>query len=431
MLPVIDTTIADKCCKIIVSCRLQVYKDEKFKILSPFKSCECNLISDKICLTSEEKNIIAKTYIGTHVDNIDELSQKNEFFPLLCSLYPGVENGDVKEFFNNPFNFYKNELDNLSMRNDEGKYKICSLALLVLFNNEMKETWFQGKVSDEQRNVIEDTCNACDINRSTSKAKLKKELDTLDGTFIYIKNGTYRALHDKLFDFLVHYFGQKMIECLIDHGDSDLVHERFIYQKSPDDKNSNIDFIIEIPKDFFQSYLKRFIKDWSAGKVTVVFNNNNMKVSSFREQLLHHLKQLDKSQQETLANIKDTVTPKEHYGLGSTPLVETCCNGYTDMVQWLLHKNADVDLCDNNGYSPLFCSISYEGHTDTVKLLLEKNPNVDLCDNDGRSPLFMASCYGHTDTVKLLLEKNPNVDLCDNDGQSPLFMASCYGHTDQ
>ncbi|XP_063416405.1 uncharacterized protein LOC134698047 [Mytilus trossulus] len=428
MLPVIDTIVADKCCKIIVSCRLQVYKDEKFKILLPFKSCECNLISDKICLTSEEKNIIAKTYIGTHVDNIDELSQKNEFFPLLCSLYPGVENGDVKEFFNNPFHFYKNELDNLSMRDDEGKYKICSLALLVLFNNEMKETWFQGKVSVEQRNIIEDTCNACDINRSTSKAKLKKELETLDGTFIYIKNGIYRALHDKLFDFLVHYFGQqKMIECLIDHGDSDLVHERFISQKSPDDKNSNIDFIIEIPKYFFQSYLKRFIKDWSAGKVTVVFNNNNMKVSSFREQLLHHLKQLDQSHQVTLANTQDTVTPKEHYG--TTPLTETCHKGYTDMVQWLLHKNADVNLCDTDGYSPLYWA-SYEGSTDVVKLLLEKNPNVDICDKECYSTLSWASLEGHTDVVKLLLEKNPNVDFCNMHGESPLYLATYKGHTD-
>ncbi|CAC5380611.1 unnamed protein product [Mytilus coruscus] len=68
LLPVINTIIADKCCKIIVSCRLQVYKDDKFNILSPFKSCECNLISDKLCLTSVEKTNIANAYIGTKHD---------------------------------------------------------------------------------------------------------------------------------------------------------------------------------------------------------------------------------------------------------------------------------------------------------------------------------------------------------------------------
>ncbi|XP_052079027.1 uncharacterized protein LOC127717426 [Mytilus californianus] len=461
LLPVIKTIIADKCCKIIVSCRLQVYKDEKFNILSPFKSCECNLISDKLCLTSVEKTNIAKTYIGTSMKDIHDLSSKCDFFPLLCSLYHEKKDVNVKEYFKNPFDVYKSELDRLSEHGDEGNYKICSLALCVLFNNQLKEKWFQGKMTDEQGQIIKDTCEACEIT-SIPKAKLKKALDTLDGTFIYKQNGIYRTVHDKLFDFLAHYFGQKMIECLIDHGDSDLVHERFIWQKSPDDKNSNIDFIIEIPDDYLESYLKRFIKDWSAGKVTDVFSNINMDVSSFRQKLLQYLLQLDKSQQVTLANTKDTVIPKEEYGSGTTPLVWTCYDGYTGMVQWLLHndvdvdqcrddrvtglnmasqerhtdiikllleRNPNVDLCNKNGCSPLYMA-SNKGNTDIVKLLLEKNPNVDLCNKNGCSPLYKASYKGHTDIVKLLLEKNPNVDLCNNDGYSPLYMASQNGHTD-
>ncbi|VDI62931.1 Hypothetical predicted protein, partial [Mytilus galloprovincialis] len=83
------------------------------------------------------------------------------------------------------------------------------------------------------------------------------------------------------------------------------------WQKSSDDKNSNIDFIIEIQiDDYLESYLQRFIKDWSAGKVTAVFSNNNMKVSSFRQKLLQYLLQLDKPQQVTLASTKDTVETK-------------------------------------------------------------------------------------------------------------------------
>ncbi|VDI14709.1 Hypothetical predicted protein [Mytilus galloprovincialis] len=87
LLPVIKTIIADKCCKIIVSCRLQVYRDDKFNILEPFKSCECNLMSDKLCLTAEERDSMASMYIDSSLDNIDKLSQNSEFFPLLCSLY--------------------------------------------------------------------------------------------------------------------------------------------------------------------------------------------------------------------------------------------------------------------------------------------------------------------------------------------------------
>ncbi|XP_052073101.1 uncharacterized protein LOC127711173 isoform X13 [Mytilus californianus] len=429
LLPVINTIIADKCCKIIVSCRLQVYKDEKFNILSPFKSCECNLISDKLCLTSVEKTNIANTYIGTSMKDIHDLSQNCDFFPLLCSLYHEKKDVDVKEFFKNPFAVYKNELDRLSEHGDEEKYKICSLALCVLFNNHLDEKWFLGKVTKRQKQIIKDTYNACGLDRGISKVKLQHALDTLVGTFICKQIGIYRTIHDKVFDFLAHYFGQKMIECLIDHGDSGLVHERFIWQKLPGDMASNIDFIIEIPDDYLESYLERFIKDWSAGKVADVFSNNNIKDSSFRQKLLQYLKQLHKPQQVTLANTKDTVIPKENCASGTTPLVWNCYDGYTDVVQWLLCNDVDVNQCRDDGVTGLIMA-SHEGHTDIVKLLLERNPNVDLCNKNGCSPLYKASQEGHTDIVKLLLERNPNVDLCNKDDCSPLYIASQNGNTD-
>ncbi|XP_052059099.1 ankyrin-1-like [Mytilus californianus] len=429
LLPVINTIIADKCCKIIVSWRLQVYKDEKFNLLSPFKSCECNLVSDKLCLTSSEKTNIAKKYIGTSMNDIDDVSYNRDFFPLLCSLYHDKKHLGVKEFFKNPFDVYQSELDKLSEHGDEGNYKICSLALCVLFNNQLEEKWFQGKVTDGQRQIIEDTCNACEINRYTSKAKLQKALDTLDGTFVCKQNGIYSTVHDKLFDFLAHYFGQKMIECLLDHADIHLVHGRFISQTSQDDMKNNIDFVIEIPHDHLESYLIRFIKDWLAGNVSVVFSNNNLKVPSFREHLLQFLNQLDILQQVTLANTKDTVIPKANPASGNTPLIATCYYGHTNLVQWILNYAVDVNQCRDNGTTGLVMA-SQEGHTHIVKLLLEKDPNVDVCDKDELSPLRQAIQERHIDIVKLLIESNSNVDLCDNTGCSPLLLASHEGHTE-
>ncbi|VDI08410.1 Hypothetical predicted protein [Mytilus galloprovincialis] len=178
----------------------------------------------------------------------------------------------------------------------------------------------RGKVTSEQRKIIENTCEACKLNKYTPKTVLKEALDTLDGTFIHKKNGIYRTLYDKLFDFLAHYFGQKMIECLIDHGDSDLVRERFLWQKSCDDK-VNVDLIIEIPDEYIESYLERLIKDWSLGKVTCVFDNTNLAVSSFRQQLVRYLLQLDKSQQVASASTKDTPIPKGIYGSVNNPLI--------------------------------------------------------------------------------------------------------------
>ncbi|VDI69484.1 Hypothetical predicted protein [Mytilus galloprovincialis] len=316
----------------------------------------------------------------------------------------------------------------LNRQGDDGKYKKSSLALLVIFNNQLREKWFQGRITIEQTQIIKDVCEACGIN-SVPKINLKTELDTLVGTFVSKQDGIYRTIHDKLFDILAFYFGQEIIECLMEHGDSELVHERFIWQTSPDDENSNIDFIIKISDNHLELYLERFIKDWSEGKVSVVFSNNNMKVSSFRQKLLENLEQLDTSMQVTLANTKDTVELKESCASGTTPLIDTCYDGYSDMIQWMLRNDVDVDQCRNDGVSGLMMA-SNQGHTDIVKLLLERNPDIHLCNNDGCSPLLQASQNGHTDIVKLLLERNPDVNLCDKDGLSPLLQASENGHTD-
>ncbi|CAC5422500.1 unnamed protein product [Mytilus coruscus] len=195
------------------------------------------------------------------------------------------------------------------------------------------------------------------------------------------------------------------------------------------DKNINIDFIIEIPEDYLETYLERFIKDWSAGNVRVIFTNKNMEVPLFRQQLLQYLTQLDKPQQVGLVNKQDTVLPKEHHGSGSTPLVGACFHGYIDMVQWMLHNDVDVDQCRDDHVTGLLMA-SQQGYTDIVKLLLEKDPNVNLCNNNLCSPLHIASQNGHTDIVMMLLERNPNIDLCNTDDCSPLYLASQQGHTD-
>ncbi|CAG2212558.1 unnamed protein product [Mytilus edulis] len=148
-----------------------------------------------------------------------------------------------------------------------------------------------------------------------------------------------------------------------------------------------------------------------------------------RQKLLEKLKQLNKSKQISLVNTKDTVIPKTDCGSGNTPLIGTCYYDYTDMVQWLLSNDVDVDQCRDDGASGLFMA-SQEGHTDIIKLLLERNPEVNLCAKNGCSPLLQASQNGHTDIVRLLLERKPDVNLCGNDGMSPLLQASQNGHTD-
>lgn len=52
-------------------------------------------------------------------------------------------------------------------------------------------------------------------------------------------------------------------------------------------------------------------------------------------------------------------------GKGLTSLYISCLEKHTDVVELLLDKNADVDICYENGYTPLLIACR-EGSDETV-----------------------------------------------------------------
>ena len=118
--------------KIIVSCRTQVFQDVTFQSLKLFVSCEYSLVSEKLSLTVSEKMSIAKLYLGEKAGSV---SDKIDYFPLLCRLFKEKTDIDTEDFFQNPYETYKNELDELWNDRDGGRYKVCALLLCILYNN--------------------------------------------------------------------------------------------------------------------------------------------------------------------------------------------------------------------------------------------------------------------------------------------------------
>ncbi|CAC5379276.1 ZYG11 [Mytilus coruscus] len=133
----IKELIKNKMTKIIVACRLQIYQDNKFELLSFFKTCVCNLLSEDLCLSQTEKQSIAELYLETSASDIIQYCDLFPFFPLLCKLYSDNPGLDITNFFQNPFSVYKDEIDKLHKKGHFGKY--CALALCVIFNNRLEE----------------------------------------------------------------------------------------------------------------------------------------------------------------------------------------------------------------------------------------------------------------------------------------------------
>ncbi|CAG2221621.1 unnamed protein product [Mytilus edulis] len=100
MQDVVNQVVEDESCKILFSCRLQVYKDPKFDLLPKFQLCECNIISSELCLTEDEKKQIFNSHLSSEkiTDNI--LFRKIDNFPFLCQYRSiGKNNLDIDKYF--------------------------------------------------------------------------------------------------------------------------------------------------------------------------------------------------------------------------------------------------------------------------------------------------------------------------------------------
>ncbi|VDI12569.1 Hypothetical predicted protein [Mytilus galloprovincialis] len=270
----IKMLIENKLTKIIVACRLQVYQDEKFESLSIFRTSVCNLRTKDLCLSETEKTSIAEIYLKTKASEIIQYCDLYDFFPLLCKLYNESPEVNITEFFKNPFSVYETEINKLNKKGHYRKY--CAMALCVMFNNNLKEEMFSEEINVETRKIIKETCEACRLDRGTSRLVLLDELNSLEHTFIKKEHGIFKTKHDKLFDFLAYYFGQKMIQCIIRNAHSVFIMQRFLLER----KDNMDQFITIVPPKYHQMYMQRMIDDWSIGRVDCVFNNINLKYKS-------------------------------------------------------------------------------------------------------------------------------------------------------
>ncbi|VDI29459.1 Hypothetical predicted protein, partial [Mytilus galloprovincialis] len=151
--------------KIIAACRLQVCQDDRFKALSVCNTCVCNLLSENICLTKNEKKSIAELYLENNVSEITNYYELYDCFPLLCKLSHDNPNLNIIDFFKNPFSVYEAEIEMLLKEGHYAKY--CALALCVMFNNNLREEILTEDVDEVA--IIENTCEACRLDKRTHR----------------------------------------------------------------------------------------------------------------------------------------------------------------------------------------------------------------------------------------------------------------------
>ncbi|KAJ8309611.1 hypothetical protein KUTeg_012836 [Tegillarca granosa] len=172
-----------------------------------------------------------------------------------------------------------------------------------------------------------------------------------------------------------------------------------------------------------------------------------------------------------LDNVKELITQGANVNnqdseFMSGPLHVACKNGHNEVVKCLLKYNADVNLKDENGHTPLHVAVNYkkvvadrnreQRAKEIVELLINSKADIHAIDRNGLTPIHAcvdkpmvtdallkagASCNIKDDLLRnplhyaadghvaeILCAAKTDVNLQDINGRTPLHEAAWYNH---
>jgi len=91
------------------------------------------------------------------------------------------------------------------------------------------------------------------------------------------------------------------------------------------------------------------------------------------------------------------------------PLLMAARSGYNDILKVLLDHGADIEACDNKGWTALLCAAK-QGKTACVATLLDYGANKDHVSKDQHSALTLACADKHFDILLALLFSGITID---------------------
>lgn len=109
---------------------------------------------------------------------------------------------------------------------------------------------------------------------------------------------------------------------------------------------------------------------------------------------------------------------------GRTAIIMATSNGNYDLVKLLIKHGVNIEVIDNERWTPLYTAASYN-YPDILVLLLNNGANIETQHKEEGdwTPLHTAAWNGHLDIVKTLIEYGANINAEDDQNRTPLDLA--------
>ncbi len=119
---------------------------------------------------------------------------------------------------------------------------------------------------------------------------------------------------------------------------------------------------------------------------------------------------------------KENVNLKENPSKDSS-LHQAAAYGYNEIIQILLSNDADINIKDELGRTPLMIAVGAR-QLETVSLLINSGANIESVDSNKQTALFHSLYYKSSpEACEILLKAGANPNVKDNEGICPLKTA--------
>lgn len=112
-----------------------------------------------------------------------------------------------------------------------------------------------------------------------------------------------------------------------------------------------------------------------------------------------------------------------------TLLHRAVLDGYPDLVEWLLDRNADVDGVNKSGETPLHAAMLDDDPSGNsiARVLLKRGADPNARTPHGETPLHRAVAFGKSAKARLLLKHGADVNARAKRGETPLHVGCRQG----